>query len=911
MRLGLRNKFLVPTLALMIVGFGISTLVSYMTSKEAITRMAVLEMNELADVTTNYIASWLRDIEADIRRWSGEVTFKTAVLNTNMGESVRKTAGTQLTELQDHYEFFEFLLLTDVDGNMLAASHEEIFETFTASEHFSHTFFQNSLKGNLVISEVFVSKFTSTPVFIISAPVIQPDGTVGGVLCGAVSMKYFSDTFTAHIKIGKTGYTYVLDKTGVLIAHPNEELVVQSFDTDANTDTDVRTSTGTDLSTKMLEQKNGFISYTYENRDKMAAFRTLQKTGWIITVVSDSTELLAPATRVGKMNLILAVVVILLTGGMLFLVTQYTTRPVLHAVGFAQKLSDGDLTADITLNRTDELGMLIHALREMKQKIRNVLQETQSLILAVQEGKLDTRGNAVNFQGGWRDLVIGVNNVIDAFMMPINVTAEYIDRISKGEIPEKIRDEYQGDFNEIKMNLNQCIDTINGLVDETMMLSESAVGGQLSTRGNPEKFQGYFAGIVRGFNATLDAVIGPLNVAAEYVDRISKGDIPDPITDEYLGDLNEIKHNLNLLIEATNEITTLAKEMANGNLTMEVKERSSEDVLMQALNTMLQQLNATITNVKMTSNNVASGSQAMSLGSTQLSQGVTEQAAAAEEASSSMEQMVANIRQNADNASQTEKIAIQSAEDARDGGKAVAQTVEAMKKIAKKVLVIEEIARQTNLLSLNATIEAARAQEHGKGFAVVASEVRALAERSRVAAEEINELANSSVTVAELAGEKLNKLVPDIQKTSGLVQEISAASNEQNAGASQINRAIQQLNQVIQQNASGSEQIAVTAEQLTTHSEQLKEVTSFFTTNESHADTPVDSAHHQNEISVKAHSTASTDRKGSTGMMNRKSRNEVPGNKTGGNRDKATGYVLKMKPDRREKELEDIDFERY
>jgi methyl-accepting chemotaxis protein len=190
--------------------------------------------------------------------------------------------------------------------------------------------------------------------------------------------------------------------------------------------------------------------------------------------------------------------------------------------------------------------------------------------------------------------------------------------------------------------------------------------------------------------------------------------------------------------------------------------------------------------------------------------------------------MNATIKQNADNAQQTEKIALKSAVDATESGKAVSETVSAMKEIASRVSIIEEIARQTNLLALNAAIEAARAGEHGKGFAVVASEVRKLAERSQSAAGEISKLSTISVEVAEKAGAMLAKLVPDIQKTSELVQEISAASKEQTMGADQINASIQQLNQVIQQNAGAAEEMSSTAEELSSQAEQLQSTVSFF-----------------------------------------------------------------------------------
>ncbi|MEK6744662.1 MAG: methyl-accepting chemotaxis protein [Nitrospirota bacterium] len=277
----------------------------------------------------------------------------------------------------------------------------------------------------------------------------------------------------------------------------------------------------------------------------------------------------------------------------------------------------------------------------------------------------------------------------------------------------------------------------------------------------------------------------------------------------------------------------VANRLAQGDLTVDVEVTSNDESgqLLFAMKNMLEKLSGIVADVKAASDNVASGSRQISTGSEQMSQGTTEQAASAEEASSSVEEMNATIRQNADNALQTEKIALKSAKDAQESGKAVSEAVTAMKEIAGKISIIEEIARQTNLLALNAAIEAARAGEHGRGFAVVAAEVRKLAERSQTAASEISNLSSSSVAVAEKAGTMLAKLVPDIQKTAELVQEISAASKEQTSGADQINSAIQQLNHVIQQNAGATEEMASTAEELSSQAEQLQETVSFFKIN--------------------------------------------------------------------------------
>jgi len=422
----------------------------------------------------------------------------------------------------------------------------------------------------------------------------------------------------------------------------------------------------------------------------------------------------------------------------------------------------------------------------------------------------------------------------------VNKLVSSLGRLSRGDlnidIAEPDTDEYTRDmgknFSEIGQALEETASAIRNLVADTNMLSEAAIKGSLSTRADVSRHKGDFAKVVKGVNATLDAVILPLNVAAEYVDRISKGDIPKKITSEYRGGFNQIRNNLNMLIDAMNEVTLVAENMAKGDLTVKVRDRSDQDELMQELNAMIRRLNQIVINVKSASDNVAAGSQQLSASTDEMSQGATEQAASAEEASASMEQMSANISQNADNAAATEKIALKSAEDAREGGKAVADAVAAMREIADKITIVEEIARQTNLLALNAAIEAARAGEYGRGFAVVASEVRNLAERSQIAAIEIGSLSVSSMEVAEKAGNMLIKLVPNIKKTAELVQEIASASNEQNTGAEQINKAIQELEQVIQQNASSSEEMASTATELSGQAEQLQETIGFFQVDE-------------------------------------------------------------------------------
>ncbi|TCM16476.1 methyl-accepting chemotaxis protein [Novosphingobium sp. PhB165] len=270
--------------------------------------------------------------------------------------------------------------------------------------------------------------------------------------------------------------------------------------------------------------------------------------------------------------------------------------------------------------------------------------------------------------------------------------------------------------------------------------------------------------------------------------------------------------------------------VADGDLTRTVEIRSDDEIgdLLGHVNTMIERLRGVVGDAGVAAENVSSGSQELSANSEQVSQGATEQAAAAEQASASMEEMAANIKQNADNAAQTEKIARQSSKDAESSGVAVNRAVGAMRTIAEKIGIVQEIARQTDLLALNAAVEAARAGEHGRGFAVVASEVRKLAERSQQASAEISAVSGETVQAAAEAGEMLSKLVPDIRRTAELVSEISVACREQDIGASQINEAIQQLDQVTQQNAGASEQISTTSEELAAQAEELQASIAYF-----------------------------------------------------------------------------------
>ncbi|MBP7264987.1 MAG: hypothetical protein KBB32_12505 [Spirochaetia bacterium] len=342
--------------------------------------------------------------------------------------------------------------------------------------------------------------------------------------------------------------------------------------------------------------------------------------------------------------------------------------------------------------------------------------------------------------------------------------------------------------------------------------------GELASRS---LFEGLILLVLLGLlvSVLLEAQVNrPVSLALAKVRRLHDGDLSRD------GRRSFKRDELGVLSRSMDEMTDRLRDVVMG-----VKEASDG-------------VAASSSELSKTARQMTAGIQGVASSSQQLSQGATEQAASAEQVSASIEQMSANIKQNADNAQQTEKIAAKAAKDARDGAVAVKQSLSAMKSIAERIAIIEEIARQTNMLSLNASIEAARAGEHGKGFAVVASEVGKLAERSKKAAGEISEMTAQSLAVADKAGAMLELMVPDIGRTAELVQEISTASREQDTGTAQISKAITQLDSVIQHNASLSEEfgatseeiagqsalVAGTAAELAGHASRLRETVSFF-----------------------------------------------------------------------------------
>ena len=532
------------------------------------------------------------------------------------------------------------------------------------------------------------------------------------------------------------------------------------------------------LQGEMEQEKKDYMKVV----DELAQFQDKE----VERIASESAGL-ASSTRNG---IIVLGLVALVVGALLArYITNSITVPLHACVEAVEKLGEGTTSIEFAAAGQDEIGTLQASLEKVCGAVGLLVSDGRLLTEAALAGKLSTRTDATRHQGEYRVVIQGFNATLDAVIGPLNVSAEYMDRISKGDIPPRITESYNGDFNEIKNNLNVCIDAISLLVSDGRLLTEAALAGKLSTRTDASRHQGEFRAIIEGFNATLDAVVAPISDVRRVMEAMEKGDLSRRMTADARGDFAELKESLNGALEA----------------------------LVRA-----------IANVTGNARQVASASAQTSGAVGQISDGSQNQLHAIGQVATAVKQTAASIADVARNTEEASLRAKDSVSIVNEGQLKMAQMVEVVgnissnsEKINKITDVIEKIANKTNLLSLNAAIEAARAGEHGRGFAVVAEEVGKLAANAAESTQEIVALVSQAVREANHAVSTVNEVSGGMRRisegalqTESMLQRISAALEEQSTAVQEINVNIASLNKVAESNAAASEEITATVVEL-------------------------------------------------------------------------------------------------
>lgn len=569
-----------------VITYCIVAVITLNTVNHSVTDLATSELEANSKAASNEIAGSFSTFLEISKQMAANNQFQTVFLNTTPGTDITLAPG--FAEAKNTLERIKetdpdnimAAWIVDIDTSKLAQS-----DGYLSGADWDVTkrpwYTAMVEKQGAIMTEPYEDTSTKLTVVSVVAPVYKPGTTE---MIGATGIDFNIDSIYSmlqELKLGDTGYYILASGEGQLIYHPNESyknINVAEADMSDN------------VKNAILDATVGLLEFTNEGQESHGYVSTIGDTGWVVATGMPNEEFQSTFNTVKTTLFIIFALAVLIIVGLIVLISRRIVAPIKKLAMAADNLAVGDISvdvSDITASK-DEVGLLAESFSKMIDNIkeqagaaeriaagdlsldfkpksdkdvlaislisvidtlRSLIKEAEEMTEAAEAGRLEYRGNSQQFKGGYHEIIEGFNKTLDGIIRPLKVSADYMERISKGDIPEKITDEYYGDLNEIKNNINTCIDAVNALIADAGMLSEAAVEGKLSVRADASRHGGDFAKIIDGVNHTLDSVIGPLNIAAKYVDQIGRGEIPPTITDTYYGDFNEIKNSINACIE--------------------------------------------------------------------------------------------------------------------------------------------------------------------------------------------------------------------------------------------------------------------------------------------------------------------------------------------------------------------------
>ncbi len=454
MRMSLQNRLLFPVLGLIALGMGTAAFVTDVLSSNALRKAMIGQTKIIADNSVRELSFWLDDVEKYIVSQAELDSVRAAVGAAAGGHDSASAMNAVLKDAGKRYEYYESLSIIDRRGETIATSNDSAPGSVNVSDK---AYYRESMQGKVAVSDVQKSGASGKPVFFVSAPVLE-GGNIIGVVAGSVDFSYFSKLFANNVKIGDTGYVYVVNRDGLVISHPDRSLVLNL---------NIREL---DFGRGMLEMHDGETAYTFKGVAKHVTFRTLNKTKWMIGVTTDDKDIFSPVTAIRNRNILTTLAILALSAVLIYFLC-----------------------------------------RNISKIIRSVSTEFQNMAQACIDGQLSLRGDPMKIDFEFRSIVEGANRMLDALMTPLNIAVQYVDRIGHGDIPPRITEDFKGEFNAVKDNLNACIDNVNALSSETEMLIGSALAGKLTARADASGHQGDYRKIVEGINKMMDALVGHID----------------------------------------------------------------------------------------------------------------------------------------------------------------------------------------------------------------------------------------------------------------------------------------------------------------------------------------------------------------------------------------------------------------